>query len=195
MLYLAQFLSLAPQLEYLNLDLWTDETSDCLIFQIIPFTPCVVTPEFNFRAVPDALTLNKMFEMFGHTSTSPLPKLQHLTLNVMKFGREAKPLMYDAEMLLHMLESRCNLNQTSLDGPPGTVGILRSYTMNYKDCRGDPIQDSPLSWAVDAKRRLKALEQHGLVLEGVVFTSLLYDNQRLCPTSNFDILRFFDSYM
>ncbi|KAH7911771.1 hypothetical protein BJ138DRAFT_1112954 [Hygrophoropsis aurantiaca] len=191
MMHLHQFLALAPQIEYINLDLWND---DDLIFQIAPLTPCLATLEFNFRAVPDVSTLNKVFAMLTHSHTgapsSPLPKLQHLILDVLKFGRDAEPLVYDAEMLLHMLGSRCGPNQTSLDR---TVAALRSCTMNYKDYRGDPIHDSPLSRAADAKRCLEVLGRHGLVLQGNVFTSILSDSQLSYPRSDSNILRFGDS--
>ncbi|KAH7903413.1 hypothetical protein BJ138DRAFT_1168174 [Hygrophoropsis aurantiaca] len=109
-IHLLQFLSLCPRLEHLNLEIRGEEMSDDLIIQIFPLAPCLVALEFNFMSVPGVWVFNELFEMLSRIgpSTSVLPKLQHLTLNVNHFDddRNAPPLVYETERLLHMLESR-----------------------------------------------------------------------------------------
>ncbi|KAH7902778.1 hypothetical protein BJ138DRAFT_1121109, partial [Hygrophoropsis aurantiaca] len=183
MIRLPQFLSLSPRIEYLHLDLSGYRTPDDLIFQFVPLTPNLVALEFTFRTVPDILTLNEMFEMFSHTgaSTPTLPKLQHLTLNVLHPDDECiPPLRYDPDVLLHMLESRCNHAQTFPDGAP-TVAVLRSCTMSHEDYRGNLIHQSALSRGMDVKQRLEVLQEQGLVLGGNTFTSILNYHSLLSP--------------
>ncbi|KAH7907072.1 hypothetical protein BJ138DRAFT_541977 [Hygrophoropsis aurantiaca] len=175
---LPQFLSQSPQIECLDLNISCCVLPDSPIFQFAPLSPCLVTLNITFRTVPSVLTLEKAFEMLTRTAnlTSTLPKLQHFTLNVPCFGHTLVPL--NSEMLLRMLESRCNYGQTFPDSAP-TVAALRSCTINREDREGNPVHDSSLYQMADARRRLKMLQNHGLVLEGNTFTSILDDHRLL----------------
>ncbi|KAH7903063.1 hypothetical protein BJ138DRAFT_1107998, partial [Hygrophoropsis aurantiaca] len=102
-----QFLSLSPRIEYLQIHL--NRIFPHHLTQIILLTPCLATLKVTFGAAPDASAFNELFEMLSPNgaSTLALPRLRHLTLDVADNSRH---LVYDAEKLLHMLESRCNPN-------------------------------------------------------------------------------------
>ncbi|KAH7913215.1 hypothetical protein BJ138DRAFT_663237 [Hygrophoropsis aurantiaca] len=175
--HLLQLFSRSPRIEYLSLAQWGDMTSDNVFFQIVSLTLCLVTIEITFRMPDfDVSTLNKVFEMLSRVgaSTPILPKLQHLTLNVLHIVRDDEPpCVYDAEMLLRMLESRSiHAHATTLNGTP-TVTALKSFTVKHDEYRGVQLHEFTPSWAASASQRLEVLKEHGLVLEGNIFTPFL----------------------
>ncbi|KAH7912561.1 hypothetical protein BJ138DRAFT_779167 [Hygrophoropsis aurantiaca] len=171
---LAQFLNQSPQLEHLSLDLSGYRTPDDLVSELAPLTPRLVALKLTLQTIPDAPSLDQIFELFTHTAhsalTPALPELQNFTLDIRRelyFRQKLGPLVYDPEILLRMMESRCN------NCGQDAVAVLRSYTMNYEDDKSGLINDAPLSRMAGAKERLEVLEGRGLVLGGNTFAAIL----------------------
>ncbi|KAH7905145.1 hypothetical protein BJ138DRAFT_1130635 [Hygrophoropsis aurantiaca] len=165
---LPEFLCFSPRLEYLSLDLLSEEMSLQEIFsQIVPLTPSLVTLEFTVRVALPLENINITLKMLGRTGEwgSILPNLQHFAMNVTSFRLQTEvAFVYDAEILLHMLESRCNSGEQPSLGGEAPVAALGSCTMN------DDIDPSIDRWD-GSKRHLDMVQEHGLVLKGSIFTS------------------------